>query len=352
MLTSGYLAGLARAAGSNAELTWVRTEVNSLNPPLSTLFSKSSTSGPKSTRQYLLNSLTIDATPRTFKIATYDPTAVVDGCCNVSQATRNWMINSLPAYGATLTGTLSYDSSYFAFKDMCQRLQAGGGSLGVLRFYVLLEGPTTGQDDDIVLDVKQVPGSDVLVNMDPTLRAFNKAIGTPAQISMRGYRRLVNYADNFLGYLYMNASMLDNFEGLGNFTALGTGFSVRERSPNKNSYGFDAGQDLTSNDLMNQAAYYMGDVMATAHSRADNDTDPTLIPYDFDSNVYAILNANFSGWQALVLQVAQSYVGQANADYESFLSLYNSGAFNGVTTSPTPPTSTVSFRVLSIACKH
>ena len=267
-------------------------------------------------------------TPGTFIIDTYDPTAVVDGCCNVSLAVRNWMIDALPSYGGTLTGTLTYSSTYFAFKDICQRLQAGGGSLGVLRYYVLIEGPTTSQDDDILLDIKQVPGSDVLTKMDPTLRTFNKAIGDPATISMRSYRRLLNYADNYMGYLYMPESMLESYEGLGDWTALGNSFSVRERSPNKNSYNFDADGDLTTNGLINQAATYMGDVMATAHSRADNDTDPTLIPYDFDSNVYAILSANLSGWQALVLQIAQEYIAQVNSDYESFLSLYNSGAFD------------------------
>ena len=37
---------------------------------------------------------------------------------------------------------------------MAERLHAGVGSLGVKRYYVLIEGPSTGQSDDRILDVK------------------------------------------------------------------------------------------------------------------------------------------------------------------------------------------------------
>lgn len=46
---------------------------------------------------------------------------------------------------------------YFTIKSVAKRVGAGLGSLGVPRYYVLVEGPTDSQNDDIVLDVKYEP---------------------------------------------------------------------------------------------------------------------------------------------------------------------------------------------------
>ena len=44
---------------------------------------------------------------------------------------------------------------FFDIKDIARRVGAGNGSTGMARFYVLIEGPSNSEDDDIILDVKQ-----------------------------------------------------------------------------------------------------------------------------------------------------------------------------------------------------
>lgn len=58
-------------------------------------------------------------------------------------------------YGETLTGGLGWDTDYFRVKSVARRLAAGTGSLGTPRFYLLIEGPSADQDDDVILDVKR-----------------------------------------------------------------------------------------------------------------------------------------------------------------------------------------------------
>src|SRR5262249_25008295 len=51
-------------------------------------------------------------------------------------------------YRATLSGGgTSLPASYFQVKSVAARLHAGIGSLGATRYYVLIEGATTDQDD-------------------------------------------------------------------------------------------------------------------------------------------------------------------------------------------------------------
>lgn len=73
--------------------------------------------------------------------------------------------NNFRMYVLSVTGPLRSDYvdvdggyGYFYIKDIARRLDAGIGSQGVERYYVLIEGPSKSNDDDLILDLKQVEG--------------------------------------------------------------------------------------------------------------------------------------------------------------------------------------------------
>jgi uncharacterized protein (DUF2252 family) len=250
--------------------------------------------------------------PRRFNITTNE--------INVTDEVRTGITSGISFYAQnTLTGNVTYNASHFKVKDIIQKLHSGTSSLGIDRYNIILDGPTTGEYDDIFLDVKEVPTAPALLaNMEQTLRDLNTQAGSKAQLAMRSYRKLVTYADDYMGY----------------FTYNGKSFSVREISPNKDSLNFDSGKDLKTDTLMTNLAKALGQILATAHSRADVDTDPSLISYDFDSSAFQIINSDFTGFSNLVKNIAIEMVNQTTLDFQSFQALYSAGRFDP-TTAPT-----------------
>lgn len=73
-----------------------------------------------------------------------------------ASAKKTEIKNAFSAYKSTtsLSGQGTGAGQYFYIKDIAKRLNAGTGSLGKERYYVLIEGPSTSQDDDVILDMK------------------------------------------------------------------------------------------------------------------------------------------------------------------------------------------------------
>ena len=65
------------------------------------------------------------------------------------------ILAAMPGYGGTLAGDVRYSEERFKVKDIVHRVDAGTGSLGIPRYYLLIEGKSTSQNDDRILDVKR-----------------------------------------------------------------------------------------------------------------------------------------------------------------------------------------------------
>jgi len=268
---------------------------------------------------------------RQFNITTNDHIAVPTSVFTSLQ-------NALPTYVQTLANNAQNSNwdfsaypSYFTLKDLIQSVNEGGGSLGSIRYWALIEGPSaTDQYDDRILDIKFQNPPDGYGYINSTLQ-FTIQNATQFNDGWRetiAYRSMVNYADPLAGWM----------------TISGLNYSVRERHPCHNSIDYTPTNDLSSDLKSQNGAVWYGDALATAHARADKDSPWSLIDYDFDASLFAILSQNFSGWQAEVLAVASEAYAQNTDDYNAFVQLYNSGVLN-YTLSPsfTPslsPTST------------
>jgi uncharacterized protein (DUF2252 family) len=210
--------------------------------------------------------------------------------------------NHMAAYRSTLSGGTSFPASYFTVKSVAERLHAGIGSLGATRYYVLIEGPTSGQDDDRILDVKAQTTPTPWAYLPSTVVSQTSALcgGNMALRTVLAYKALGYRVDDLLGWVALSD---------------GKTYSVRERSPFKDT--FDTTTLTTTTRLTNLAEQW-GQVLATHHARADKDWDSSVFPSSLDGQINALTDGDHAGFRARVRALALDYADQVELDYASF----------------------------------
>jgi uncharacterized protein (DUF2252 family) len=217
----------------------------------------------------------------------------------VSSSVDTDLRSRMSSYRSTLSGGTTWPSSYFTVKSVAQRLHAGIGSLGVTRYYVLIEGATSSQDDDRILDVKaqRTPSAWPYISTGQTSAACgdNMAVRTVQAYKALGYR-----VDDHLGWMTL---------------ADGAAYSVREVSPWKET--FDTTRLDTLTRFTNLAEQW-GQVLATHHARADKDWDAAVFPYSVDGEIDYRTDGDHAGFRSRVRAIATDYATQVQYDYDSF----------------------------------
>ncbi|AGP35094.1 hypothetical protein SCE1572_11570 [Sorangium cellulosum So0157-2] len=209
----------------------------------------------------------------------------------------------MSAYRATLSGGGSgLPAAYFAVKSVAQRLHSGIGSLGVTRYYVLIEGPTAGQDDDRLLDVKAQGAPSAFAGIAAAAVSQTSAAsgGNHATRTVLAYKALGYRVDDLLGWMTLSD---------------GQSYSVRERSPYKDT--FDTASLSTMTRFTNLAQQW-GEILATQHARADDDWDAAVFSGSVDVQIDALTDGDHAGFRAKVRAIALDYADQVALDYTSF----------------------------------
>lgn len=204
-------------------------------------------------------------------------------------------------YLATLSGGLDADPEYFAVKSVAARLNAGTGSLGTPRYYVLIEGASVSQDDDRILDVKLQGAPSAYPYLSADERGpLDGAFANHAERVVAGQKALGLDVDDHLGWIQLEDGA----------------YSVRERSPFKESFDL---ADLTTQTRFEKLAAQWGTLLAAAHSRADEDFDDRFVSNSFDKALDEATDGDHAGFRALVREVASTYADQVESDYAAFV---------------------------------
>ncbi|MFC5703008.1 DUF2252 family protein [Cohnella faecalis] len=186
-------------------------------------------------------------------------------------------------------------ADYFAIKDMARVIEKGLGSIGVRRYFVLIEGPTAGTDDDVVLDVKQqrTPASiaNPFVSLDYSAYASKDAVRTKA-----AYDYMSAKEDPFVGSLDGSSK-----------TYLVRKISAFDRDYDDKKFGsFTDFKEFLKASAM---AY------AFAHARADRDSG---LGYSFEDSVLPLLNSDWTSIRDTLVNLGEDYAKQVEADYNLF----------------------------------
>lgn len=189
---------------------------------------------------------------------------------------------------------------YFHVKDVAIKQGSGTASLGLDRYFVLIEGPGPSPSDDLILELKQSRRSALFGLVGHGLTIADDRAG---RIRIAQDIHLVG-GDPFYGQTTLD----------------GKSFLVRERSPFKNSIDLD---DLDVDGMIEYAAI-CGRVLAQAHARSDEDTGI------MEGNAEAAILASLAPevFCADIARFAERGADRIEADYEGYVEDFAKGEFD------------------------
>ena len=187
-------------------------------------------------------------------------------------------------------------------KDVCARHGQGTASLGLTRYYVLIEGPSKDATDDLIIEFKRarrsalhglVPASD----FDAGTRAARVSHGQSVQLAR--------------GDVFFGAVEID-----------GESFMSRERAPFRDDIDLDELSDKT----WKQYAGVCGAALAQAHALSD---DLGEVDYAVEPSIVAALRP-VPLFIADILQFTEEAAARIEVDHRNFCEDHEKGAFEHI----------------------
>lgn len=223
----------------------------------------------------------------------------------VSSSTYSDIAGAMSSYIASIPSSKRYNNSYYALKDIRLKLGSGIGSLGKYRYYLLIEGPSSGTDDDRILEMKQQGSSAVAMVLPGLLPTSVYGNQEGARVAIATKAMLFN-TNPLVGYTTVN----------------GIPFMVHEKSPYQVDFNYTL---LTTKLKFMDAMGYAGKVVAKNHAISDKDYDAVIIPVSVDKEVTDIVSGNKAVFKDEIINFAVDYATQVEYDYTSFVNAYNQG---------------------------
>ena len=215
----------------------------------------------------------------------------------ISSETYAAILQEIPAYRATINSDINFTEGYFDVLDMVTRKNAGTGSLGSDRYYMLIKGDQTITDGQVILDIKEQQSPSAKPFGTAAQQAYFKQLYPNGGIRyVEAYRALDYHPDDHLGW----------------FKVTNKYFGIRERNPFKKS--FKTNKDIKSEKEYIAMAEQWGMILATEHSRANKVND-----YALGNAVKVLAKGKKKAFKKVVREVAMGYAIVVHADFELFV---------------------------------
>jgi uncharacterized protein (DUF2252 family) len=269
---------------------------------------------------------TILATTARSRLQLLDRTTVVEGYerrfadtgrnRRLDDDERARVLAALERYRQTLVPPRRRRDVTFDVKDVVGTGGFGIGSAGLPAYNVLLEGYDQALENDVVLSVKQgnVAAPSRIVR-DEELRAVFEHEGHRTAVSRRA---LQANASQFLGWTEID----------------GVGFVVAELSPYEVDLEWD---DLTEPEEMAPVLVQLGRATAKMHCVGDADSDHTLVPFQTEDAITALIGDRREEFLADIVAFASDYAARTQADHRLFVDAFRAGAIPGISSSGAHP---------------
>ena len=223
----------------------------------------------------------------------------------VTSTTYNNISAGMTDYINSISSSKRYAASYYTVKDIHQKMGSGVGSLGKLRYYILIEGPSSGTSDDVILEMKQEAESVVAEADNGRLPASAYGYNEAGRVVKTAKAQQLN-TDVLVGYTSVSS----------------INYYLHEKSPYQADFDYTL---LTSSSKLTTAATYFGQALASAHAVSDQDYDSSIVSYSIDKQVTDAVTST-SGLKSEIVSFAFDYATQVNYDWQSFVNAYNNGA--------------------------
>lgn len=193
-----------------------------------------------------------------------------------------------------------HSEEHYSIKDIAVKHGSGTASIGLDRFYVLIEGGMEKEGtDDTVLEVKEVRVP-VPAYFMPYSESFWQSFGHQGKRVTATQQAMHHEADEYLGFLTIDDRH----------------FYVRERSPYKKRLKLE---NIESTDDMKQVVALMGRLTAKMHARADADVAAGILSYHSEHEIARVMGPDRDAFCHHITQWSAAYADQVEADYELFL---------------------------------
>lgn len=215
----------------------------------------------------------------------------------------------ISTYWHTYTNDVAgnFNSGYFNVKDRAVRLYSGLGSLGVRKYYVLVEGATTSNNDDVILEVKEQTRPTMLdTALSYMQSSYNSWFGSNHSArNVSATKAMLNRVDDHLGDL----------------TTYYRSYMVRRISPYKKGL---EGSDFDSENDLDNFLKYTARALAYAHARSDRDYDSYYVGYNFENGALDAID-EWPSAKTTMANLADDYADQVFTDYQLFVQLVQEG---------------------------
>lgn len=192
------------------------------------------------------------------------------------------------------------DESFFRVVDVAIKKDSGTASLGLDRYFVMIDGNSSAVEDNIILELKQARRS-ALYGLTPTDRAEDDGAAPRA---VRSHDVHLVGGDPYYGHVEMDE----------------ISFLVRERSPYKDEIDVD---DLDEEEMQEYASI-CGQALAQTHARSDQDTG--IMEGDAEKRILSAITPDL--FRDDVVRFAKSAAKRLKKDYKAFCKDHQLGAFN------------------------
>jgi uncharacterized protein (DUF2252 family) len=209
------------------------------------------------------------------------------------------LLGAWPDYLETVAADDTEELRHFQVKDIAVKHGSGTASIGLDRFYVLIEAGEEAQgEDDVVLEVKEVrvPVPAYFMPYNETFWSMFEHQGKRVTMTQKAMH---HEADPYLGWLSIGDRQ----------------FYVRERSPYKKRLKLESLE--TVGDVLSVTAS-MGKLTAKMHARADADVAQGILAYHSEVEIVKAMGNDEDAFCTLIANWAISYADQVEHDYGLF----------------------------------
>lgn len=227
-------------------------------------------------------------------------------------------------------------SSYWTIKDVARRLNAGTGSTGKNRYYVLIEGPTRDPNDDVILDVKQggrpVPFAFFSGARLSQYKSWFPSLESEGVRHDVAYRALSVDTDRHVGYMLLPLVIPELKISTPKFV-----YFVRERNPYKATWEY---LENGNAEALQEMCKWWGKILATQHSRSGKQfRDGAYVKKYFPAEFRIATKGKTKEFVAQVLEIAFLNAEQVIRDWTAFNKEHVVAGANGATTTRIASTS-------------
>lgn len=213
---------------------------------------------------------------------------------NISESKRTEIVTRFAKYVRQKITEYGFSNNYFTIKDIAQRINSGTGSLGIPRYYILIEGAKKDLNEDRILDVKLQVKPTACYFMDNKQKIlYNRLFPSEGQRFVDAFSSIIYKPDKHSGWF-----KLPDGE-----------YSVCERSKYKTYFPVES---IETRKEFCKLSEQWGIILATAHATSY---------YGFSKDsFYQNVEKKEIMFNALVREIAIEYARQVAEDWKSFAS--------------------------------